>query len=81
MDRWTRAARKRLSMLAPGAVAVAATAAAPSEPVRWPAQAARVTISRDDRGIAPVHGRTDADAAFGAVYAQAEVDFGRAPGR
>src|ERR1051325_5110510 len=53
------------------------TAAAPSELARWKAQAARVTITRDDWGIAHVHGRSDADAVFGAIYAQAEDDFPR----
>jgi acyl-homoserine-lactone acylase len=36
-----------------------------------------VTITRDDWGIAHVHGRTDADAVFGMIYAQAEDDFNR----
>ncbi len=36
-----------------------------------------VTLTRDDWGIAHVHGRTDADAVFGMVYAQAEDDFNR----
>ena len=40
-------------------------------------QAARVTIVRDDWGIAHIHGKTDADAVFGMVYAQAEDDFNR----
>jgi acyl-homoserine-lactone acylase len=44
---------------------------------RWRAEAARVTIVRDDWGIAHVHGRTDADAVFGMIYAQAEDDFNR----
>ena len=39
--------------------------------------AENVTITRDDWGIAHVHGRTDADAVFGMVYAQAEDDFNR----
>ena len=39
--------------------------------------AARVTITRDDWGIAHIHGKSDADAVFGMVYAQAEDDFGR----
>lgn len=43
----------------------------------WEAQAARVTITRDEWGIAHVHGRTDADAVFGMIYAQAEDDFNR----
>ncbi|WP_419807474.1 penicillin acylase family protein [Sphingomonas sp.] len=44
---------------------------------RWRAEASRVTITRDDWGIAHVHGRSDADAVFGAIYAQAEDDFPR----
>ena len=35
-------------------------------------QAQAVTITRDDWGIAHVHGRTDADAVFGMAYAQAD---------
>ncbi|KAB7644941.1 penicillin acylase family protein [Polymorphobacter fuscus] len=58
------------------AAAAPATAAAP-DMARWQAQAARVTIRRDDWGIAHVHGRTDADAVFGMIYAQAEDDFNR----
>ncbi|MBV8244900.1 MAG: penicillin acylase family protein [Candidatus Eremiobacteraeota bacterium] len=41
------------------------------------AEAQRVTIVRDDWGIAHVHGITDADAVFGMAYAQAEDDFNR----
>jgi acyl-homoserine-lactone acylase len=53
-------------------------AAAPQpDLVRWKAEAARVSIVRDDWGIAHVKGRTDADAVFGAIYAQAEDDFNR----
>jgi acyl-homoserine-lactone acylase len=51
--------------------------AAPDGAARWKARAARVTIVRDDWGIAHVHGKTDADAVFGMVYAQAEDDFNR----
>ena len=36
-----------------------------------------VSITRDDWGIAHVRGRTDADAVFGMIYAQAEDDFDR----
>ena len=32
---------------------------------------------RDDWGIAHVHGKTDADAVFGLIYAEAEDDFNR----
>src|SRR6476646_5645294 len=44
---------------------------------RWQQQARNVTITRDDWGIAHVHGKTDADAVFGMIYAQAEDDFNR----
>src|SRR5262247_728815 len=43
----------------------------------WQRQAQSVTIVRDDWGIAHVHGKTDADAVFGMIYAQAEDDFNR----
>jgi acyl-homoserine-lactone acylase len=36
-----------------------------------------VTIIRDDWGIAHIYGKTDADAVFGTMYAQAEDDFNR----
>jgi acyl-homoserine-lactone acylase len=51
--------------------------AAPAESVRWERRAAGVEILRDRWGIAHVYGRTDADAVFGAIYAQAEDDFMR----
>ena len=40
-------------------------------------QARAITIVRDDWGIAHVYGKTDADAVFGMIYAQAEDDFNR----
>src|SRR5882672_4968327 len=49
----------------------------PRDIARWQQQAQRVTIIRDDWGIAHVYGRTDADAVFGMEYAQAEDDFNR----
>jgi acyl-homoserine-lactone acylase len=54
-----------------------ACAAPPPEQARWAATAARVSITRDEWGIAHVHGKTDADAVFGMIYAQAEDDFPR----
>jgi acyl-homoserine-lactone acylase len=53
------------------------TAASPLELARWRAEANRVSISRDDWGIAHIHGKSDADAVFGMIYAQAEDDFPR----
>ena len=51
--------------------------AAPADVSRWEKQARNVTIIRDDWGIAHVYGKTDADAVFGMIYAQAEDDFNR----
>jgi acyl-homoserine lactone acylase PvdQ len=43
----------------------------------WEQQAQNVTIIRDDWGIPHVYGKSDADAVFGMIYAQAEDDFNR----
>ncbi len=59
------------------AALVQAESPAASDPARWKAEAARVTIIRDDWGIAHVHGTSDADAVFGMIYAQCEDDFNR----
>src|SRR5258706_2609893 len=68
----------RRSYLAIAALALPTTVLAQSAPqARWKAEAARVTITRDDWGIAHVKGHTDADAVFGAIYAQAEDEFSR----
>jgi acyl-homoserine lactone acylase PvdQ len=47
------------------------------EVARWEKTARGINIVRDDWGIAHIYGKTDADAVFGAVYAQAEDDFNR----
>ena len=44
---------------------------------RWEQQAENVTITRDDWGIPHIRGKTDADAVFGMIFAQAEDDFNR----
>jgi acyl-homoserine-lactone acylase len=44
---------------------------------RWQEQAGQVTITRDTWGIPHVYGKTDANAVFGMIYAQAEDDFNR----
>ena len=66
----------RVVTLALALVLLGAPAAA-DEMAEWKAQAARVSIVRDDWGIAHVKGKTDADAVFGMAYAQAEDDFNR----
>ncbi len=58
------------------ALASAASAVTPAQAI-GNAFAGRTTITRDDWGIAHVRGRSDADAVFGAIYAQAEDDFSR----
>ena len=62
------------ALVAPRAAAQQAAAA---DLARWQQQAARITITRDDWGIAHISGPTDADAVFGMIYAQAEDDFNR----
>ena len=54
-----------------------AVAEVSSEVARWEAQAQNVTIIRDNWGIPHIYGKTDADAVFGLLYAQAEDDFNR----
>lgn len=66
-----------LLLLTPLLIAAAPLQIPVHGPAEWRAQAARVTISRDDSGIAHIRGKTDADAVFGMMYAQAEDDFPR----
>jgi len=68
---------KLLVAIALVSVASSSPAQAPADMARWNAQTARVTITRDDWGIPHVRGKTDADAVFGMIYAQAEDDFNR----
>ena len=44
---------------------------------KWEAEAKNVTIIRDNFGIPHIYGKTDADAAFGLLYAECEDDFNR----
>jgi acyl-homoserine-lactone acylase len=71
----------RLRSAAAAAFVLAATlSSAPvlsAQPAKWAEQAKRVTIMRDQYGVAHVYGKSDADAVFGMVYAQAEDDFAR----
>jgi acyl-homoserine-lactone acylase len=62
------------------AVLLAAPLAVPmamAHPAKAPSTVDRVTITRDEWGIAHVSGQTDADAVYGMIYAQAEDDFPR----
>jgi acyl-homoserine-lactone acylase len=60
-----------------GAGLIFAQSVTAADQARWNAEAARVTIVRDHWGIAHVHGKSDADAVFGMIYAQCEDDFNR----
>lgn len=60
-----------------GAEPASAGRFSPAEVAAWQAQARTITIVRDDWGIPHVRGKTDADAVFGLMYAQAEDDFNR----
>jgi acyl-homoserine-lactone acylase len=77
------AAASLVAQAAPGAEAASdggkpsASSAPSAEQARWQQEAADTRIVRDDWGIAHVHGKTDADAVFGMVYAQTEDDFNR----
>ena len=68
---------KILVLLLAVSAAAAPAHAQTSALARWERQARNITITRDDWGIAHVHGKTDADAVFGMIYAQAEDDFNR----
>jgi acyl-homoserine-lactone acylase len=54
-----------------------ASVADTSDLPRWQQQAGEVIITRDTWGIPHVYGKTDANAVFGMIYAQAEDDFNR----
>jgi acyl-homoserine-lactone acylase len=61
----------------PTAATATAAAAAPGQDARWRQHAEHVHITRDNWGIAHIYGKSDADAVFGMMYAQAEDDFNR----
>jgi acyl-homoserine-lactone acylase len=67
----------RVLLFAAACLSCAPGEAADSEVGGWERQARQVTIIRDDWGIPHIHGKTDADAVFGLMYAQAEDDFNR----
>jgi acyl-homoserine-lactone acylase len=66
-----------LSLPRPATAQSTAAGFAANEVRTWQQQAQRVTIIRDDWGIPHIYGKTDADAVFGLMYAQAEDDFNR----
>ena len=69
--------KRVMSLVAVVVVSFAFQRAANPDLAKWQARAKNVTIIRDDWGIAHVFGKSDADAVFGMIYAQAEDDFNR----
>ncbi len=73
--------KRSLAVLA--LVALVSCSSAPPAPAvspemaAWQQRADGITIVRDDWGVPHVTGKTDADAVFGLMYAQAEDDFNR----
>jgi acyl-homoserine-lactone acylase len=67
----------KAALFAAALLAAPLASAQGADQARWKAEAARVTITRDDWGVAHVRGKSDADAVFGMIYAQAEDDFNR----
>jgi acyl-homoserine lactone acylase PvdQ len=69
--------KKIILVLAVVCASCAPQAAADKGVTAWEKQAQGITIIRDTWGIPHVYGKTDADAVFGVIYAQAEDDFNR----
>jgi acyl-homoserine lactone acylase PvdQ len=69
--------KKLLLLIVVAGVVAVPRAAADKDVAGWEKQAQGITITRDDWGIPHVSGKTDADAVFGVMYAQAEDDFNR----
>ncbi len=68
---------RKFAILGASLLALSGMAAQAGDDARWRQEAAAVEIVRDNWGIAHVTGRTDSDAVFGMIYAQAEDDFFR----
>ena len=69
--------KKLVLILAAVCVSLVLQASPDQQVTAWEKQAGNVTIIRDNWGIPHVYGKTDADAVFGVMYAQAEDDFNR----
>jgi acyl-homoserine-lactone acylase len=69
--------KKLVLILAAACSSCTLRGAADNDAARWERQAQNITIVRDTWGIAHVYGKSDADAVFGVIYAQAEDDFNR----
>ena len=68
--------RQYVAVIAAGLLLTASPIGA-QDHARQESHARNVTITRDTWGIPHIHGKSDADAVFGMIYAQAEDDFNR----
>ena len=69
-----------LSLLISGCLSRTGPSNAPEQSAElraWQDRARRIEIIRDDFGVPHIYAKTDADAVFGMLYAQAEDDFPR----
>jgi acyl-homoserine-lactone acylase len=73
----SRVMKKLILVLAVLSASCTTQPAAQTSTANLERQAQNITIIRDIWGIAHVYGKTDADAVFGVIYAQAEDDFNR----
>lgn len=69
--------KKLILLVALVAASAASQPTSSPDVARWEKQAQNITIVRDDWGIPHVYGKSDADAVFGVMFAQAEDDFNR----
>jgi acyl-homoserine-lactone acylase len=69
--------KRLILVLAAACASCTSQAVADKDVTAWEKQAQAITIVRDNWGIPHVYGKTDADAVFGVMYAQAEDDFNR----
>jgi acyl-homoserine-lactone acylase len=74
---WMLAAAVATGAVPRVSAAPTAVGEASSQDARWRRHAEQVRIVRDNWGIAHIYGKSDADAVFGMIYAQAEDDFNR----
>jgi acyl-homoserine-lactone acylase len=72
-----RTMKKAILLLAVACASCSSQAAVDNDVAALEKRAQGITIIRDTWGIPHVYGKTDADAVFGVIYAQAEDDFNR----
>ena len=77
MSHWLNRGGVLVLTIAPLFLWCTAGRATTAMPIDACAAGASISVTRDDWGIAHIHGKTDGDAVFGMIYTQAEDDFNR----